>query len=306
MWLVKSIFLFGVSFSVAFAAVSFADAQEVSFVSNPVWLSTERATEGETVIASTVITKSGTDVMKGTVEFFANGTSIGTADFSLPSDVGGAVASVTFVPTKGTHAVSVKISRAVVVRADGEVPVSVTAEAKAETLTIEPDNDRDRINDANDPDDDNDGVSDADETTAGTDPKKKPDTPAPAVAGAASTSLTGVAETAKTVGATVFAQTETLRNSMANYFDMKIDEAEKEKAAKQAAAEEMPDIEEKLINPKPITEQIKDTSGFLERFKIQFYSIGKFFTDNVFAFYGVGVFIILMVLRKLWRRHSLD
>lgn len=307
MWLVKSVFLFGVSFSVAFAAVSFADAQEVSFVSNPVWLSTERTTEGETVLLSTVITKSGADAVSGDVEFFANGSSIGTADFSLPADVGGAVASVSFVPLPGTHRISAKVTRAVIVRNGGEETVAVAGEANAgETLTIEPDNDRDRIADASDPDDDNDGVSDIDEKANGTDPKEKPEPAAPAVAGASTTSITGASDTAKAFGAKVFAQTETLRNSMANYFEQKIDEAESERAAKQAAAADMPDIEEKLVEAKPITEQLQDTSGFLEGFKIQFYTIGKFFTGNMIVFYVFAVIIILAILRKLWRRHSLD
>jgi|GEM_PF-1693685 len=306
MWLVKSIFLFGISFSVAFAAVSIADAQEVGFVSNPVWLSTEKTTEGETVIASTVITKKGADAVSGTVEFFSNDTSIGTADFSLPADVGGAVASVTFVPTKGTHAVSVQITRAVTVSGDIEKEVRVTAEAKAaNALTVEPDNDRDGISDAKDADDDNDGVSDADEKVQGTDSKKK-EAVTPTVAGTSTSSLDGATETAKDITATVFSHSETLRHSMANYFDRKKDEAAKERAAKQAAAKDLPDIEEKLVNPKPLTEQIQDTSGFFEGFKIQFYTIGSFFTDSVLVFYGVAVFILLVVLRKLWRRHSLD
>ena len=306
MWFIKSIFLFGVSFSVAFAAVSFADAQEVGFVSNPVWLSTEKTTEGETVTASTVITKSGGEAVSGTVEFFANTASIGTADFSLPADVGGVVASVSFVPAKGSHAVSVKITRAVVARGTGAEEVPVTAEAKAaKSLTVEPDNDRDKIPDATDADDDNDGVSDTDEKTQGTDPKVK-EVATPTVAGTSTSSIDGATESAKDIMATVFSQTETLRHSMANYFDRKIEETAQARAEKQAAASKLPDIEEKVLNPKPLTEQIEDTSGFLEGFKIQFYKIGSFFTDNVLVFYGIGVLILLAVLRKLWRRHSLD
>src|SRR5690606_35244856 len=122
---------------VAFCAVCFANAQEVSFVSNPVWLSTSRTTEGETVILSTVITKSGAETVSGTVEFFANDSSVGVADFSLPSDAGGAVVSVSFVPSPGAHAISAKVTRAVIVRARGEETVRVAGEAKAgETLTI--------------------------------------------------------------------------------------------------------------------------------------------------------------------------
>lgn len=305
MWLIKSVFLFGVSFSVAFAAVSFADAQEIGFVSNPVWLSTEKTTEGETVTASTVITKTGSYAMSGTVEFFANDVSIGTADFSLPKDVGGTVASVTFVPVPGTLTVSVKITRAVIARGETSEEIAVTAEAKAaKTLTVEPDNDRDKIPDATDTDDDNDGVSDADEKTQGTDPKAKE--VVPSVAGTSTSSIDGATESAKDIMATMFSQTETLRRSMANYFDRKTDEAAKERAAKQALASDLPDIEEKVLNPKPLTEQIQDTSGFFEGFKVQFYSIGSFFAHNVLVFYGVAVLVMLMVLRKLWRRHSLD
>ena len=302
----KSICLFGFSFGVAFCAVCFANAQEVSFVSDPVWLSTSRAMEGETVIASTVITKSSTDAVQGSVEFFANDASIGTTEFSLPSDVGGAVASVSFVPRPGTHRISAKVTRAVIARESGEETVTVAgAPAAAETLTIEPDNDRDRIADASDPDDDNDDVSDADEKTNGTDPMKK-ETSEPTVAGTSTVSLAGAGERAKDVGAKVFAQTETLRASMANYFDRKIAQAEAEKEAKQAAARDEQDIEEKLAHPKPLTEQLQDTSGLFERFKIQLFSIGSFFTDNVYAFYILGMLIVLGILRAIWRRHSLD
>lgn len=299
----KSLGLFGVSFGIVFCAVAFANAQEVSFVSNPLWLSTTHTTEGETVLASTVITKTTDESVNGEVEFFSNGKSIGTKEFSLPSNVGGAVVAVSFVPEKGTHLVSAKVTRAT----RGENQVTVAGEVKAkETLTIDPDNDRDQIADAKDADDDNDGVSDEDEKVAGTDPLTK--AAAPAVAGASTSSaVTQATETAKNLGAKIFEQTEALRNSASNYFDEKIAEAEAQKKAKEDAADDFEDIETRASGDgKPLSEQVKDTSGLVERFKIQAFKIGSFIFSNMPVFYIVTIGLILLILRKVWKRHSLD
>jgi hypothetical protein len=310
MQFVKGLCLFGLSFGIVFCAACFASAQEVSFVSNPVWLSTTQTTEGETVQASTVITKQDAESVTGEVAFFSNGKDIGTAEFSLPSNVGGVVVAVSFTPEKGTHLVSAKVTRAVALQNGASVAVDVTAEAKAgETLTIDPDNDHDKIVDAQDADDDNDGISDADEKTGGTDPLKQEANAAPAVAGAAtSTSLAGATETAKDIGAQVFAKTEELRNSVANYFDGKVEETEAARQAKQEAVKDFVegDIEERLIDVKPLSEQVKDTSGILEGLKLQVYKIGSFVFSNMYVFYIVFIGLILLILRKIWKRYSLD
>lgn len=307
----KGLCLFGLSFGVVFCAACFASAEGVSFVSNPVWLSTTKTTEGETVQASTVITKSGADAVAGEVTFFSNGKNIGTKDFSLPSNVGGVVVAVSFVPEKGTHLVSAKVTRATVTRNGSEEAVTVSGEAKAgETLTIHPDADHDTIVDSTDPDDDNDGVSDVDETKNGTDPLKKEASAAPAVAGTSTANaISGATETAKTIGAQVFAKTEDLRNSVANYFDAKLTETEVAQKAKQEAAKDFVevDIDERLVaDPKPLAEQVKDTSGIIEGLKLQVYKTGAFIFSNIYAFYIILIALILLIVRKIWKRHSLD
>ena len=306
---VKGLCLFGLSFGVVFCVACVASAAEVSFVSNPLWLSTTKTTEGESVQASTVITKQGAEAISGTVTFYANGKELGATDFSLSSGVGGVVVALSFVPEKGTSAVSAKITHAVV----GDEAITVTGEAKAGvTLVVEPDNDRDKIADATDPDDDNDGISDADEKKNGTDPLKKEvvQSAAPSVAGA--TTSTGdfvgqATSVAKNTGSLLFAKTEGFRLSAGDYFDTKIAEAEAVRKAKQAAAGEEMDLDERLVaGPKPFMEQLKDTSGLFEGIKIQAYKVLAFIFGNVYAFYIVIILFVLWLLRKVWRRHSLD
>lgn len=308
MWFVKSLCLFGVSFGVVFCAVCFAYAEEVAFASNPLWLSTTETTEGEKVQASTVVTKQDAESVSGTISFFSGGKLLGTSDFSLPAGVGGAVVSVTFAPEKGTHQVSAKITRAVVSRNGAEEPVQVTGEAKAaDKLVVTPDNDRDKIADAIDADDDNDGISDADEKVKGTDPLKSE---VQAVAGAASSSgafIDDATNAAKDTSALVFARMEELRNSAANYFDQKLKEAEEVRNVKQEAAADLPNIEDVVVAPpKPLSEQVQDTSGLLEGIKAQAYKVLSYVFNNVYLFYIIIIVFVLWILRKIWRRHSLD
>ncbi|HWO07456.1 MAG TPA: Ig-like domain-containing protein [Candidatus Paceibacterota bacterium] len=303
----KGLCLFGLSFGVVFCAVCFANA-DVSFVSNPIWLSTSKTTEGTAVQVSTVVTKQGTETISGTVTFYADGDVIGTSDFALPADVGGVVVTATFTPETGTHTLSAKITRAIAVRGDTEEVMTTTSEVKVgEPLVVESDNDRDGIPDASDPDDDNDGVSDADERAQGTDPLKKEATPA--VAGTSMASFSGATDAAKNVGAVIFEKTEALRESAANYFDTKLKDAEAARDAKRDAADDFleEDIEEKLVaDPKPLSEQLQDTSGMFEGLKIQAYKALLFVFDNIFVFYFLSIVIILWIVRKIWRRHSLD
>lgn len=280
-WL-KGVGLFGVSFGVVFCAVTFANAQEISFVSNPVWLSTMQTSEGETVQASTVITKSGGEAVEGEVEFFSNGKGIGTKSFSLPPNVGGVVVTVSFSPEEGEHLVSAKVVRATVERGGEDVALKVAGEVKAgETLKVAPDT-RTRTSAA-----ESESV--------------------PAVAGASTTATAGeVAETAKTVGAKMFAQTEAMRNSAANYFDTKLEETAVERAAKQDVADDFEDVEDVVAKPRSLGDQVKDTSGIIEGLKLQMYKAGAFLFGNMYAFYIFTIVLVLWILRKIWRRHSLD
>lgn len=294
---VKGLCLFGLSFGLVFCTACFVGAETVSFASNPIWLSTTRTTEGVPVRVSTVVMKGGEGEASGTVTFYAGSKVIGSSEFSLPSSVGGAVVAVSFIPLAGTHAISAKING------------DTTAEIRAkESLIIDPDNDRDAIADASDPDDDNDGVSDVDEKKEGTDPLKKPEQKGQ-VAGM-STSTKGLANDAKakaaSIGGTLFAQSEDWRVAGATYFDEKIADAEAQKARKQAELTREPSIDEMLVEPKPLMEQVSDASGMLETMKIQGFKALSFVFNNVYAFYIIIILFVLWLLRKFWRRHSLD
>lgn len=309
---VKELCLFGLSFGIVFCAACFASAESVSFASNPIWLSDASVTEGTPVQVSTVITKQSDEAISGTVTFYAGEAVIGISDFSLTKNVGGVVVAVSWVPSRGTHGISAKITRAVVSRAGTEESLPISGEVKAkETLIVAPDNDRDAIADANDTDDDNDGIADADETRNGTDPLTKEAAPAPQVAGAATSSgaLGKATDIAKNTGALIFAETEELRNSAADYFDAKLAETEAARKAKQEAAKpnDGADLGKLLVaEPKSLTDQVKDTSGLLEGIKMQAYKMLSFIFGNIYAFYIVLIFIVLWILRKIWKRFSLD
>lgn len=293
--------VFALSFGVVFCAACYANA-EVGFVSNPLWLSRSHVTEGSAVQASTVITKQDVEKVDGTVTFYADGTAIGTSDFSLPSNVGGVVVAVSWVPGVGTHAVSAKVTRAVA----GEKDVRVAEEVKTdEKLVVDADNDRDGIADAKDEDDDNDGVSDTEERAKGSDPLKK-DLPAqagvsqsvaPSVAGA-STTASGLVEQAKSlagpVGETVFETTESWREKGKDYFDGKVAGTGNTKGFASTTNKDL------VSNPK------EGVMGIWEMVQAYSYKAGAFIFGNVYAFYIFSIVLILWVLRKIWRRYSLD
>lgn len=285
----KGLCIFGLSFGVVFCAVCFANAAEqVSFASNPLWLSITRTTEGNAVRVSTVVVKSGEGDASGGVTFYANGKSIGSSNFSMPSSVGGVVVAVSFVPTAGTYTISAKITDA-----DAEIKAK-------DSLVIDPDNDRDGVADTKDDDDDNDGVSDVDEVAKGTDPLKKEAnaSSAPlsqgAVAGAATTSVSGLVEQAKSiagpVGETVFETTEGWREKGKDYFDGKV--------AGNSNVSGFASTTNKDV--------LKDPMGIWDMVKSYAYKAGAFVFGNVYAFYIFFIVLILWILRKIWRRYSLD
>jgi len=287
--------IFALSFGAVFCAACVVHA-EVGFVSNPLWLSASNVTEGSKVQVSTVVTKENVEEAEGTVTFYSDGKEIGTSDFSLPPDVGGVVVSVSFVPEDGTHSVTAKVTRAHA----GEKEVTVAAEVKAkETLRVEPDTDRDSISDAKDEDDDNDGVSDAEETKQGTDPKKNEtaSVATPKVAGA-STSPSAIIEQAKEItgpiGETVIETTEGWREKGKDFFDTK-------SAGKQNVKGFASTTNKDLVsNPK------EGVMGIGEMVLAYAYKAGAFIFGNVYAFYLFFLFLILWLLRKMWRKYSLD
>lgn len=269
---------------------------EVSFVSNPIWLSDSHVTEGVSVTVSTVITKRDLESVEGTVTFYAGGNAIGSADFSLPQNVGGTVVAVSFVPEKGAHTVSAKITRAV---AGDSKELAVSEEVKAEeTLTVEIDTDRDGVSDAEDADDDNDGASDVDEKAKGTDPLKKEASATPSVAGLSTTSPSALIEEAKDIagplGETVFETTENWREKGKEYFDANVAKTSNVNGFASSTNAAL------VSNPK------EGVMGIWEMVSAYFFKAGAFIFGNVYAFYLFFILLILWMLRRAWRRYSLD
>ena len=289
-------------------------AEPVSFATSPLWLSTTHTTEGTGVRVQTVVMKSGDEDVSGSVTFYADGKTIGTTDFSLPSSVGGVVVSTAWAPTKGVHSISAKITKATRSHDGKEENIAVSEELRAsDKLIVDPDNDRDGISDAMDPDDDNDGVSDIEEKKNGTDPLIKNVPKAPEQAAAVSMASTSdmvskATDIAKTTGFSIFDKTETFRTSAGDYFQTKLDEAVIARAKKIASATTTPADDNKIIvaQPKSIADQLKDTSGMLEGVKVQLFKILTFIFKSIYAFYIVLIFLILWILRKIWKRYSLD
>lgn len=289
--------VFAVSFGVVFCSVCFVNADEaVSFATSPLWLSSTHVTEGMNVQISTVVMKKDADSAMGTVTFFAAGKTIGSADFSLSNSVGGAVVAVSWVPEKGKHAISAKISKVTISREGKEQTLAVAEELKStETLTVDPDNDRDGITDPTDQDDDNDGIPDAQEIKDGTNPLvKEVAKAAPAVAGAATTSVSGIVDQAtdiaKSTGNSVFETTESLREKGKSYFDAKV--AAQGNVASFASTTN--------------SDIMKNPSGILATAKNYVFKAGAFIFGNIYVFYIVLILFAMWILRKIWRRYSLD
>jgi hypothetical protein len=261
---------FALSFGIVFCAACVANA-DVGFVSNPLWLSSSHVTEGVAVNVATAITTQGVERVDGTVSFFANEKEIGTADFLIPSNAGGVVVAVSWVPGAGTYSVSAKITRAV---AGNAQDLNVTEEVKAdEPLVVEAERDV---------------VSTQGRGAAA----------APAVAGAATTSVGGIIEQAKSiagpVGAEVIETTESWREKGKEYFDGKVVETGNVQGFASTTNKDL------VSNPK------EGVMGIWEMVQAYFYKVASFIFSNVYAFYIFFILLILWLLRKIWRRYSLD
>lgn len=293
--IIQALSLFALSFGLVFSAayVAHADTQ-VSFAESPLWLDATQVLEGEDVRVSTVVMKKDAERASGTVDFYAGGIVVGSADFSLSETIGGAVVGVSFSPKPGTYAISAKITKVTVVRDGKEQVIAVAEEIKSkETLRVALDTDRDAIPNETDTDDDGDGVSDANEVKTGTNPLLKEVVGVPEVAGAATSSsgVEGVVAQAKEVagplGARIVETSEGVRTKGAEYFKEKV-------AGSNVAGFASSSID--VRNPMGILEMVKNNS----------FKAGAFVFGNVYAFYLIALFLILWMLRKLWKRHSLN
>lgn len=293
---IKHLCLFGLSFGIVLCTACYVNADEVvSFATEPLWLSQTRVTEGKTVQVSTVVRKGESERAQGTVTFMAGETQIGTADFSLSNDVGGAVVGISWVPTPGKHKLSARISSVTYERnGKSETITTLKPITALETLTVEPDNDRDGTPDPVDADDDNDGIPDATEIKNGTDPKKKEEAALPTqVAGVATSTgdIVGDAQRmAQDTGNKVFQASERLREKGKAYFDTQI--------AKQGTVSGFASSTNAEIMSNP--------AGVLATAKSYALKAGSFVFGNVYAFYIFVIVFVLWVLRTIWRRYSLN
>ncbi len=108
--------------------------------------------------------------LTGTIRFADNGKRIGSSPVSALS--GRLVeAWVDWVPTAGSHTLSVDLSDAVLhVIGEGTRPADIAGITIEDTLIVDYDTDKDGVGNETDTDDDNDGVADVDEKTRGSDP----------------------------------------------------------------------------------------------------------------------------------------
>jgi len=145
---------------------SFAQTENVGII-NGIWFSDTPFFDGETVRIYTALQNNSGKDLQGTVEFFNNGTIIGTKSFSaLDSRI--IESWVDTITTAGDHIYSVRITE--LKNSDSSVgfelaPDSILYEKK---VTVKTDTDGDGMSNDEDADDDNDGFSDNEEIKAGT------------------------------------------------------------------------------------------------------------------------------------------
>jgi hypothetical protein len=110
----------------------------------------------------------------------------------------------------------------------------------------------------------------------------------------------------KSTTTTVFGKTEVFRTSTAAYFERKLSEAQVARMEKWAAAqniEDGADLDKLLVaEPKPLMDQIQDSSGLFEGIKIQAYKMLAFVFNTAYAFYAILALIVFWILRKIYKR----
>lgn len=262
----------------------------VSFATSPLWLSAARIVVGKSVTISTAVMKVGDEKVTGGVTFYANEKQIGFSDFSLGAHTYGAVASVSWVPAPGTYNISAKITRAVITRDGKEEALVVSTEVKSsEALVVLLDIDGDGIPNMDDPDDDNDGISDDDERRGGTNPLVKDAPPKSQVAGVSTSTTSDIlaltGDAAQSLGSSLFDRSENLRKKGGAYVGNKLMEWQ---AATGTATSS------------------KDIDWWWSGLKLYGLHILSFFLNNIYAFYIALIFIVLWIIRKIWRRYSID
>lgn len=152
--------------------ISFA-AGGMGFIDRNIWFNTETFFAGETVRVYTALLNTGTKDAYGTIEFFINSESIGTADFVVQR--GGNVVTVwkDFVAPYGEITVGVRAIK-IILTAPGIPDEEIFLDDVGATLPyfVDRDSDGDGIGDRDDPvddrpDSDGDGIPDAEDSDGG-------------------------------------------------------------------------------------------------------------------------------------------
>ncbi len=103
-----------------------AIASQAGFPSQPIWVSSSYAVEGETVTVSAIVANDATSSLWGTLVFLANGARIGARAFELPSGES-QIHSIEWKPKKGEYRLAAKIEGTSAELIERETPaISVT------------------------------------------------------------------------------------------------------------------------------------------------------------------------------------
>ena len=242
--------------------------EAVSFATAPLWLSTTHIVEGASVRVSTVVTKAGNVSAAGAVTFYSDGKSVGSANFSLPAATPGAVVAVSWIPSVGAHHISAKITRASLSQNGQNKPVESAAEITSEdVLTVE-------------------AKPEPVKTVAATTTQ--------AAAASGSDIASQATDIAKSTGNSIFQKTEEFRAAGNEFIN------------KQLAASDAEHAEGFASSSGAIMGNIKDWKGIVAGAKTVALKAGSFIFGNIYAFYIFFILLILYILRKIWKRYSLD
>ncbi|MBI2612894.1 hypothetical protein HYW59_03760 [Candidatus Kaiserbacteria bacterium] len=91
-----------------FPAFIVAATIQAGFPSQSIWVSSQSATEGETVVVSAVVVNGAEEQLHGTLVFFANDSRIGAREFTLPANQG-QIHSIEWKPNKGEYKLLARI-----------------------------------------------------------------------------------------------------------------------------------------------------------------------------------------------------
>ncbi|MDP3880954.1 MAG: hypothetical protein Q8Q32_02135 [bacterium] len=150
-----------------------ADVQAgVGFIQGNIWFSKSPFFAGDNIRIYTAILNSEDEDVIGTIDFFDNGTKIGTTDFQAAQGASLEQVWIDWTASEGEHNIYAQISQLKLSLPGGETKSIEPSSTKSGEVVIEIDldTDKDGIGNREDKDDDNDGLSDEEERAMGTNP----------------------------------------------------------------------------------------------------------------------------------------